>query len=84
MKRTAQEAGISDGAAAEAESAPQKRVNMPKKNAHRMHAHINPFTPLTMPTPMNTRYADWSLHYPSYYGSTDNNKDRVVVNTKKH
>uniref|UniRef100_A0A7S3MS21 tRNA (guanine-N(7)-)-methyltransferase n=1 Tax=Favella ehrenbergii TaxID=182087 RepID=A0A7S3MS21_9SPIT len=84
MKRTAQEAGISSEGAAASETSPQKRVNMPKKNNHRMHAHINPFTPLKMPTPQNTRFADWSLHYPSYYGSTDNNKDRIVVNTKHY
>lgn len=57
---------------------------MPKKNNHRMHAHINPFTPLNMPTPQDTSYVDWSLHYPSYYGSTDNNQNRVVVNTRLH
>jgi tRNA (guanine-N7-)-methyltransferase len=55
---------------------------MPKKNNHRMHAHINPFAPLHMPTPVNTRFADWALHYPTLYGSTDNNKDKIVVNTK--
>ena len=49
-----------------------------------MHAHINPFAPLSMPTPQNPRFVDWGLHYPSYYGSTDNNKNRVVVNTKQH
>ena len=57
---------------------------MPKKNNHRMHAHINPFAPLHMPTPLNTKFADWALHYPHYYDSTDNNKDRIVVNTKVH
>ncbi len=82
MKRTAQEAGISNPAAAEA--APTRRVNMPKKNNHRMHAHINPFGMLNMPTPKNTRFVDWGLHYPSYYESTDNNKDRVIVNTRQH
>ena len=55
---------------------------MPKKNAHRMHAHINPFASLHMPTPINPRYADWSLHYPTLCGSQDNNKNRIVVNTK--
>lgn len=63
---------------------PIKRVNMPKKNAHRMHAHINPFAPLHMPTPRNPRFADWALHYPSYYGSTDNNQNKIVVNTRPY
>ena len=37
-----------------------------------------------MPTPLNNRYVDWGLHYPSFYGSKDNNGDKVVVNTKVH
>jgi len=59
----------------------QKRVNMPKKNKHRMHAHINPFNPLSIPHPRNTRFTDWSLHYPSFYGMSNNNDDKIVVNT---
>lgn len=57
---------------------------MPKKNEHRMHAHINPFNPLNMPTPLNYTFADWSLHYPSIYGLPNNNDNRIVVNTKLH
>ena len=74
-KRLATQAGVGvdQSTVGAAQQEPQKRVNMPKKNNHRMHAHINPFTPLNMPTPMNTSYANWSEHYPSYYGSTDNN-----------
>ena len=53
----------------------KRRVNMPKKNEHRMHAHINPFQNMNMPFPMNPRYADWSLHYPSFFGIEGNNKD---------
>ena len=85
MKRTAQEAGLShpEGAALQ-QTEPVKRVNMPKKNAHRMHAHINPFAPLHMPTPRNPRFADWALHYPSAYGSLDNNGNKIVVNTKQY
>lgn len=45
-----------------------KYVNMPKKGHYRMHAHINPFNPLSIPFPINTDYVDWSLHYPSFYG----------------
>ena len=56
---------------------------MPKKGKHRMRAHINPMGDLTIPTPFNTDYVDWSIHYPSFFGSTDNNKDRVVANTGK-
>ena len=78
MKRTAQDAGLVQSAQ------PVKRVNMPKKSEHRMHAHINPFTPLHMPTPRNPNFADWSLHYPSFYGNSDNNANRIVVNTKQY
>ena len=35
-----------------------------------------------MPTPANPKFADWSAHYPSFYGIEDNNKNRIVVNTK--
>ena len=91
MKRLAHESAaaqdqqdeeIKSAAANQAE--PTKRVNMPKKNKHRMHAHINPFAPLHMPTPQNTRFADWSLHYPSFYESKDNNQNKIVVNTKQY
>lgn len=54
---------------------------MPKKSLHRMHAHINPFNPLSIPYPINTDYVDWSLHYPHYYGIKT---DQVVVNTNKY
>ena len=58
-----------------------KYVNMPKKSLHRMHAHINPFNPLSIPFPINTDYVDWSLHYPSFYGEKTNT---IVVNTNKY
>jgi hypothetical protein len=58
-----------------------KYVNMPKKSLHRMHAHINPFNPLSIPFPVNTDYVDWSLHYPSFYGQKEN---KIVVNTNKY
>ena len=54
---------------------PKRRVNMPKKNEHRMHAHINPFQHVTWPTPLNPRYTDWSLHYPAFFGIDNNNDD---------
>lgn len=57
---------------------------MPKKNKHRMHAHINPFNSLTIAHPRNTRFADWSIHYPSYYGIPNNNGNKIVVNTGKY
>jgi tRNA (guanine-N7-)-methyltransferase len=63
---------------------PVKRVNMPKKNKHRMHAHINPFNALTIAHPRNTRFADWSLHYPSFYAIPNNNDNKIVVNTGKY
>lgn len=46
-----------------------------------MHAHINPFNPLSIAFPLNTTYVDWSLHYPALY-KVDNQV--VVVNTKKY
>lgn len=52
----------------EVEKSGIKYVNMPKKGLHRMHAHINPFNPLSIPFPINTDYVDWSLHYPSFFG----------------
>ena len=92
MKRLAHEAGITqppidsdeESKQPAASIEPSKRVNMPKKSQHRMHAHINPFAPLNMPTPKNPRFVDWALHYPSYYGSKDNNKNRIVVNSKTY
>jgi len=35
-------------------------VKMPKKTNHRMHAHINPFNPLSIAFPINASYVDWS------------------------
>ena len=61
-----------------------KRVNMPKKNKHRMHAHINPFNTLTFAHPKNTRFTDWSIHYPSSYNLPNNNNNRIVINTGKY
>lgn len=66
------------------EEAPLTRVNMPKKNKHRMHAHINPFNALTMAHPRNTRFADWSIHYPAFYSIPNNNGNKVFVNTGKY
>jgi len=57
---------------------------MPRKTNHRMHAHINPFNPLNFDHPINTRFVDWSVHYPLFYGIKDNNKNKIVVNTKKN
>lgn len=65
-------------------SPPSKRVNMPKKNQHRMHAHINPFQTLNMPYPHNIKYVDWSIHYPSHFGIPNNNDNKIVVNTNLH
>ena len=62
----------------------KRRVNMPKKNEHRMHAHINPFQHMTWPTPLNPRFVDWSPHYPSFFNLPNNNDDKIVTNTKDH
>lgn len=56
-------------------------VKMPKKGAHRMHAHINPFNPLHIAHPINTTYVDWAEHYPHYYGQPN---DSIVINTNKY
>ena len=49
-----------------------------------MHAHINPFGALTWPVPQNTKYVDWSLHYPNFFGIKDNNDEKIVTNTGKY
>ena len=60
-----------------------RRVNMPKKNKHRMRAHINPMNDLHMPVPKNPDYCNWKMHFPAHFGLKDNNNDTVVVNTAK-
>ena len=60
-----------------------RKVSMPKKNKHRMRAHINPFNELNMPHPKNPEFAQWHLHFPSFFGMVENNKDHMVVNTRK-
>ena len=57
---------------------------MPKKNKHRMHAHINPFNTLTFAFPRNPRFTDWSIHYPHFYQIPNNNDNKIVVNTGKY
>jgi len=48
-----------------------------------MRAHINPFNEVTIAVPKNPEYAQWQLHYPSFFGIPNNNDDRIVVNTGK-
>ena len=60
-----------------------RRVNMPKKNKHRMRAHINPMNEISIPVPKNPNFSQWHLHFPSFYGISQNNNDRIVVNTGK-
>lgn len=60
-----------------------RRVNMPKKNKHRMRAHINPMNELSIAFPKNPNYAQWHLHYPSFFSLKNNNDDQIVVNTGK-
>mmetsp|Transcript_27489 Transcript_27489/g.19864 ORF Transcript_27489/g.19864 Transcript_27489/m.19864 type:complete len:235 (+) Transcript_27489:148-852(+) len=61
-----------------------KRIKMPKKNKHRMHAHINPFNTLNIPVPKDPSFVDWSIHYPTVFGITKNNNNKMVVNTGKY
>lgn len=61
-----------------------KRMKMPKKNKHRMHAHINPFNALTIPVPKDPSFVDWSIHYPTVFGIPKNNNNKMVVNTAKY
>ena len=56
---------------------------MPKKNKHRMRAHINPMNEIHIPVPKNPDYANWKEHYPSFFGIANNNNDKIVVNTGK-
>lgn len=56
---------------------------MPKKNKHRMRAHINPMGELTIPVPLNPSFIDWSLHYPSFFGIPNNNNNKMFSNTAK-
>ena len=56
---------------------------MPKKNKHRMRAHINPMNEITIPVPKNPNFSQWHLHVPKFFGIPENNKDRIVVNTGK-
>jgi hypothetical protein len=60
-----------------------RRVNMPKKNKHRMRAHINPMNDLSIAHPKNPKYTHWSLHFPSFFGIQNNNNDQIAVNTGK-
>jgi len=34
--------------------------------------------------PRNPKYTNWNLHWPSYFGLAENNKDKIVVNTGKY
>lgn len=79
MKRASQE---SDHESQHDSNEGERHVNMPKKGKHRMRAHINPLGDMTMAFPLNPKWVDWSVHYPSYFGSTDNNKDKLTCNSK--
>jgi len=57
---------------------------MPKKNKHRMRAHINPMNEIHIPVPKNPDYTQWHLHYPSFFGLNNNNNDHIVVNSAKY
>jgi|TARA_B110001450_G_C17235941_1_gene325503 hypothetical protein len=61
-----------------------RRVNMPKKNKHRMRAHINPMSDLHIELPRNPSFTRWDLHWPSFFGLAPNNEDKIVVNTGKY
>jgi len=84
MKRLPEDNDINDdgeNSPVSAAQQPTKRVKMPKKNKFRMQAHINPFNPLTMPTPQNPRFVDWSIHFPTKFGVENNNENKIVVNS---
>ena len=84
MKRLACERDDAKEETKEEAGAPTKRVNMPKKNKHRMHAHINPFGQLQMAYPRNADFVDWSIHYPSHFEIPNNNGNKIYVNTKQY
>lgn len=48
-----------------------------------MRAHINPLNELTIPVPLNPDYAEWELHYPSFFGIPNNNNNLMVNNSKR-
>lgn len=69
------------------EAAGRTYMVTPKKTMYRMHAHINPFNPLSMSYPRSPDFVDWSLSYPSQFNLPDrpkNNGDKIMINTKKH
>jgi len=47
-------------------------LKMPNKSDYQVHAHVNPFSTLTMPTPLNPRYVDWQSHFDA---------KKIVANT---
>mmetsp|Transcript_2320 Transcript_2320/g.1663 ORF Transcript_2320/g.1663 Transcript_2320/m.1663 type:complete len:269 (+) Transcript_2320:113-919(+) len=57
---------------------------MPKKSKHRMRAHINPMGELVVAYPLNPSFAQWHLHYPSFFNIKNNHGDVVYCNTTKH
>jgi len=61
-----------------------RRVNMPKKAKHRMRAHINPMNEIKIGLPKNPNYAQWHLHFPKFFNISNNNDDKIAVNTGKY
>jgi len=62
---------------------PKKRL-MPKKADYRMRAHINPLNDTPFPYPTNPDYVNWKLHFPKFFGGTDEENQKIYVNTNEY
>jgi len=59
----------------------KKKRLMPRKADFRMRAHINPLNDTPFPCPLNPDYADWKLHFPLFYGGTEEDNQKLYLNT---
>ena len=49
----------------------KQEITMPKKGKYRMRAHINPLNEINYPVPFAPSHVDWSIHYPLFFGGTN-------------
>eukprot|EP01017_Pseudomicrothorax_dubius_P031192 TRINITY_DN3957_c0_g2_i2.p1 TRINITY_DN3957_c0_g2~~TRINITY_DN3957_c0_g2_i2.p1 ORF type:complete len:302 (+),score=81.72 TRINITY_DN3957_c0_g2_i2:51-956(+) len=66
--------------APEGEDGDGKRL-MPKKADFRMRAHINPLNDTPFPYPKNPDYVNWKLHFPLFFGGTEEENKALYLNT---
>lgn len=81
----------------EQESLKTKKRLLPKKADFRMRAHVNPLKDTAFPqfippdflikkmyfSPINPDFVDWSIHYPKFFGGTDEENQRLFLNSIK-